>query len=186
VTQPDPARADAPGPLVPLAEAVEGFVSLGERLVREIGGHARAVAQRLDRGAYTPDLTARDAARSVALAVAASIRVANELFLDAPIILARPPKRHPVTAHVTLEEPYDVPCTLSVAKQFASPFRPPVVISERRITFDPQSLPAGATEFDVLVDAWRMPAVPYRGRIAVTPDGGRPKPAVIRVVILVT
>ena len=187
MTQPGPAGADAPGPLVPLAEAVEGFVGLAERLVREIGGHARAVAERLDRGAYTPDLAARDAARSVALAVAASIRVANELLLDAPIILARPPEpKIIVTVHVKLDEPYDVPCILRVAKELASPFRPPDVICERRVTFKPQPLPAGETEFNVLVDATRMPGVPYQGKIAVTPDGGRAKATEITIVIQVT
>jgi hypothetical protein len=187
VTQPDPAGPDGPGPLVPLAEAVEGFVGLAERLVREIGGHARAVAERLGSGAYTPDLAARDAARSVALAVAASIRVANELFLDAPIILARPPEpKNRVTVHFKLEQSYDVPCTLSVARQLESPFRPPDVIGERRVTFKPQPLPAGETEFDVLVDATRMPGVPYQGRVAVTPDGGRAKATEITIVIQVT
>jgi hypothetical protein len=156
-------------------------VSLGERLVREIGGHARAVAERLDRGAYTPDLAAHDAARSVALAVAASIRVANELFLDAPIILAQPPKRDNVTVPVTLSQPYEVPCTLSVAKQLASPFGD--VICARRVTFEPQPLPARETHFDVLVDATRMPWVPYQGSVAVTPDRGRAKPTEGPIVI---
>jgi hypothetical protein len=186
MTRPDPAGPDGPGPLVPLAEAVEGFVGLAERLVREIGGHARAVAERLGSGAYTPDLAARDAARSVALAVAASIRVANELFLDAPIILARPPEpKNPVTVHVKLDKSYDVPCTL-IARQLRSPFRSHDVIGARRVTFKPQPLPARETEFDVLVDATRMPGVPYQGRVAVRPHGGSAKAREFPIVILVT
>jgi hypothetical protein len=167
-----------------LAEAVEGFVDLGAWLVREIGGHARAVAERLDRGAYTPDLAARDAARSVALAVAASVRVANE-FLDAATVLARPPKPNEVTVRVKLETSYEVPCELSLAKQLRSPFSSADVFPDGRVTFEPQPLPAGETEFDVLVDATRMPGAPYLGKVAVTPDGGRGQPTVVDIVIRV-
>jgi hypothetical protein len=184
VTQLEPAGASGPGPLVPLAEAVEGFVDLGAWLVREIGEHARAVAERLDRRAYTPDLAARDAARSTALAVAASFRVANELF-EAAIVVARPPKPNKVTVKVELDTSYQVPCELSLAKRLHSPFRPPDVIPDEKVTFDPQPLPAGKTEFDVLVDATRMPGVPYQGRVAVTPARGRAKVTEIPIVIRV-
>jgi hypothetical protein len=53
------------------------------------------------------------------------------------------------------------------------------------VTFELQPLPAGETEFDVLADATRMPGVPYLGKVAVTPDGGRGKPTVVDIVIRV-
>jgi hypothetical protein len=43
----------------------------------------------------------------------------------------------------------------------------------------------GETELDVLADATRMPGVPYLGKVAVTPDGGRGKPTVVDIVIRV-
>jgi hypothetical protein len=43
----------------------------------------------------------------------------------------------------------------------------------------------GRTEFSVIVDATRIPGAPYRGRVAVTPDGGPAKLTVVDIAIRV-
>ena len=90
MTEPSATGGSEPGPLIPLAEAVEGITDLGFWLVGQLGGHARTVAERLGGGTYTPDLAAADAARLVALGAAAGLRIVNEV-VDAAVIWRAPP-----------------------------------------------------------------------------------------------
>jgi hypothetical protein len=176
--------SEDPGPLRPLAEVVEGYVSLAGWLTREIGGHARTIAGRLEAGDYSPDLVARDATRSAALVVAASIRIVNEAA-DAMVLLARPPQPNIVEVDATLPRPFRVPCTLALEAPLESKFDPPDRIDDRRVTLSPNPLPAQKADFVVTVDATRRPAVIYRGRVVATPSRGRAEPQAVDVRVVV-
>jgi hypothetical protein len=171
-----------PGPLRPLAEVVEGYTDLAGWLTSEIGGHARAMAARLDAGEYTPDLAVRDAARSMALAATASIRMVNEA-VDAMVLLARPPKpTNIVEVTAELPRPFKVPCQLEIEDGvLRSKFDPPDVIEQERVTLSPNPLPAGKVTFVVKVDASRRRAAGYLGRVVATPTRGKGKPQFVDV-----
>ena len=172
-TPPGPAGPE-PGPLIPLAEAVEGFVDLGSWLVRQLGGHARTVAERVGGGTYTPDLAAGDAARSLALVAAAWLRVVNEV-VDAAVILARPPQRNVPQVKARLPTAFAGPCTLRLNGPLKSRFDPPDVIPRTRVSL-PRRLRPGEIEFTVSVDATRRPGVSYWGRVTATPDDPEVEP----------
>jgi len=157
-----------PGPLIPLAEAVEGITDLGFWLAGQLGGHARTVAERLGGGTYTPDLAAADAARSVALGAAAWLRIVNEV-VDAAVIVARAPKPNTPTVKVRLPAPFEGPCTLRLNGPLKSRFDPPDVIPPTRVSL-PRRLGPKQVEFTVTVDATRRPGVSYFGRVTATPD----------------
>jgi hypothetical protein len=169
MSAPSATGGSEPGPLIPLAEAVEGITDLGLWLAGQLGGHARTVAERIGGGTYTPDLAAADAARSVALAAAAWLRILNEV-VDAAVIVARPPKPNTPAVEVRLPAPFEVPCTLRLEGSLKSRFDPPDVIPRTRVTIDPPRLRAKQVEFTVTVDATRRPGVSYFGRVIATPD----------------
>ncbi|MGH6690659.1 MAG: hypothetical protein ACREF4_08275, partial [Gammaproteobacteria bacterium] len=175
-----PGATEDPGPLRPLAEVVEGYVNLAAWLTREIGGHARAIATRLEDGDYSPDLAVRDAARSAALVGAASIRIVNEAA-DALVLLARPPQPNVVEVPATLPRRFRVPCTLALERPLTTKTDPPHLIDDRRVTLSPNPLPAGAADFVVTVDATRRPGLIYRGRVVATPARGRADPQAVDV-----
>jgi hypothetical protein len=158
-----------PGPLIPLAEAVEGITDLGFWLAGQLGGHARTVAERLGGGTYTPDLMAADAARSVALGAAAWFRIVNEV-VDAAVIVARAPKPNTPVVELRLPAPFEVPCTLRLDGPLQSRFDPPDVIPRTRVSLEPSRLEPKQVEFKVVVDATRRPGVSYFGRVTATPD----------------
>jgi hypothetical protein len=163
----DPAdRTDeGPGPLSPLGEAVEGFTGLARWLASRIGGHARTVAGLIDSGTYTPDLAARDVARSGALAASAWMRVVNEV-VDAAVVVARPPGPNTYDIPVELPEGFEGPCWLRLDRPPASQFDPADEIPRTRVSL-PKELPAGEREFTIHVDATRRPGVTYWGRVFV-------------------
>jgi hypothetical protein len=169
VTAPAATGGSEPGPLIPLAEAVEGITDLGFWLAGQLGGHARTVAERLGGGTYTPDLMAADAARSVALGAAAWLRIVNEV-VDAAVIVARAPKPNRPAVELSLPAPFEVPCTLRLDGPLQSRFDPPDVIPETSVTLDPARLGPKQVEFKVVVDATRRPGVSYFGRVIATPD----------------
>jgi hypothetical protein len=158
-----------PSPFIPLAEAVEGIADLGFWLVRQLGDHARTVAERIGGGTYTPDVAAADAARSVALGAAAWLRIVNEV-VDAAVIVARPPKPNIAAVEAHLATPFTGPCTLRLNGPLKSRFDPPDVIPEKKVTLEPPRLGPNETEFTIAVDATRRPGVSYWGRVTATPD----------------
>jgi hypothetical protein len=169
MTAPSATGGSEPGPLIPLAEAVEGITDLGFWLAGQLGGHARTVAERLGGGSYTPDLAAADAARSVALGAAAWLRIVNEV-IDAAVIVARPPKPNTPAVTVRLPGPFEVPCTLRLNGPLRSLFDPPDIIPRTCVTIDPRRLEPNQVEFTVTVDATRRPGVSYFGRVTATPN----------------
>jgi hypothetical protein len=169
MTAPAATGGSEPGPLIPLAEAVEGITDLGFWLAGQLGGHARTVAERLGGGMYTPDLMAADAARSVALGAAAWLRIVNEV-VDAAVIVARAPKPNRPAVELSLPAPFEVPCMLRLDGPLQSRFDPPDVIPETSVTPDPERLGPKQVEFKVVVDATRRPGVSYFGRVVATPD----------------
>ena len=176
--------ADDPGPTSPLVEVVEGYVDLAGWLTREIGAHARTVATRLEAGDYTPDLVARDAARSAALVAATSFRIVNEAF-DAVVLVARPPKPRIVELEARLPEPFGVPCTLELDGPLQTGFESPHLIREDRVTFHPAKLRANQVRFTVRVDASRRPGLIYEGRVRATPEDPAVEPRFVDLVVVV-
>ena len=169
MTAPAATGDSEPGPLIPLAEAVEGITDLGFWLTGQLGGHARTVAERLGGGTYTPDLMAADAARSVALGAAAWLRIVNEV-VDAAVIVARAPKPNTPVVELSLPAPFEAPCTLRLEGPLKSRFDPPDIIPQTSVTLDPARLGPKQVEFKVVVDATRRRGVSYFGRVTATPD----------------
>src|ERR687897_782113 len=147
--------AEPPGSLSPFALAAGGFVELAAWWIREIGGHARDVAARVDVAGYSLDLAIHDIAKSVALVAAGLFRVVNE-FTDAAVVMARPPEANIAEASARLQPPFDVPCTLRLEGPLRSRFDPPHLIPPERVRLYPRELPAGRTEFTVRIDASRL------------------------------
>jgi hypothetical protein len=157
---------EGPGPLSPLAEAVEGFTGLARWLTSRIGGHARTVAGLIDSGTYTPDLAARDMARSGALAVSAWMRIVNEV-VDAAVVVARPPGPNTYDIPVELPEDFEGPCWLRLDRLPASQFDPADEIPRTRVSLLPKELLGSERNFTIHVDATRLPGVTYWGRVLV-------------------
>lgn len=156
---------EGPPPLSPLAEAVEGFTGLARWLTSRIGGHARTVAGLIDSGTYTPDLAARDVARSGALAASAWMRVVNEV-VDAAVVVARPPGPNTYDIPVELPDDFEAPCWLRLDRSPASQFDPADEIPRTRVSL-PKELPGSERDFTIHVDATRLPGVTYWGRVLV-------------------
>jgi hypothetical protein len=182
VTPEDPARSvqwdvadrathpgDGPGPMSPLAEAVEGFIGLARWVTREVGEHTRAVAGHIDGDfvgeAYPPDLAARDIARAVALVPATWLRVANEV-VDSAVVLAMAPGPNTYDIPLRLPKPFDGPCWLRLHPErgLVSHFHPPDVIPRTKVAL-PREVRAGEVAFTIHVDATRRPGVTYWGRV---------------------
>jgi hypothetical protein len=155
----------------PFGWAVAGFLNLADYWTGLAGAHARTVADRLDRDAYTGDLLAADTARSVAIAAHGWALLANEMLDAAAGFAGRPEDGLVESAPFTVATPVR-PCSLSLAgplKPVFDPRHPEIPpLEAHRVRIVPATLTGQAIRFRLAVRSTGLRGTTYLGRVIVT------------------
>ena len=152
------------------ARAVDKVVGSAQEWVDVAGPHTRAVASRLEDGAYRtdPDLLVGDAARSVALAARGWARLAAS-FLDAANIIANPPTGVRRSRIFSTPGPVTHPRSLELDgdMETGDGHR----LSKADVEIHPRVIAAGARQFQLVTRATGLRGTPYLGRVTVREQG---------------
>lgn len=163
----DLAALAAPPVETPLADAVRHVAGVARARTAEAAEQARAVAEHLDLGDYTPDAVAEDAARVAALLGRGWATVVKAV-VDALRRVARPPHSSGVPESPAFHVNQIVPekCELRLAGPLTSPYGG--LIDESRIELRPRSLDTAPGDFRLAVlDASGLEGSAYTGHVLV-------------------
>jgi hypothetical protein len=153
------------------AYVAAGYKQLADELVRDWGGHAAGVADRIDAGAYDADTLTGDLAQTALLSARTAFLLANEA-VEAITVLAKPAERMGVVSSRTYRTPLPGAVVVLQGPLLFEGATGSTALPGRVELVDPGAGRAPGTYFRVSADAAGFPHGPYFGTVSIAAPSG--------------